>query len=81
MRMADDARTQQLPPELHQNLGTRRIVRLPPPRFPDADAIAQEERTARAHGGSVDILLVNPPAPDGGIWIRSQHRVGRRSRE
>ncbi|MHB1319118.1 MAG: B12-binding domain-containing radical SAM protein, partial [Anaerolineae bacterium] len=24
---------------------------------------------------------VNPPAPDGGIWIRSQHRVGRRSRE
>ena len=29
----------------------------------------------------MDILLVNPPAPDGGIWIRSQHRVGRRSRE
>jgi radical SAM superfamily enzyme YgiQ (UPF0313 family) len=29
----------------------------------------------------VDIMLVNPPAPDGGIWIRSQHRVGRRSRE
>ncbi|MEW5961747.1 MAG: radical SAM protein, partial [Chloroflexota bacterium] len=30
---------------------------------------------------TVDVLLVNPPAPDGGIWIRSQHRVGRRSRE
>ncbi len=30
---------------------------------------------------AVDVLLVNPPAPDGGIWIRSQHRVGRRSRE
>jgi radical SAM superfamily enzyme YgiQ (UPF0313 family) len=29
----------------------------------------------------VDVMLVNPPAPDGGIWIRSQHRVGRRSRE
>ena len=27
------------------------------------------------------MLLVNPPSPDGGIWIRSQHRVGRRSRE
>jgi hypothetical protein len=26
-------------------------------------------------------MLVNPPSPDGGIWIRSQHRVGRRSRE
>jgi radical SAM superfamily enzyme YgiQ (UPF0313 family) len=31
--------------------------------------------------GAVDILFVNPPAPDGDIWIRSQHRVGRRSRE
>ena len=31
--------------------------------------------------GSVDVLLVNPPSPDGAIWIRSQHRVGRRSRE
>lgn len=31
--------------------------------------------------GGVDIMLVNPPSPDGGIWIRSQHRVGRRSRE
>jgi radical SAM superfamily enzyme YgiQ (UPF0313 family) len=30
---------------------------------------------------AVDILFVNPPAPDRGIWIRSQHRVGRRSRE
>ncbi len=29
----------------------------------------------------MDVLLVNPPAPDGGLWIRSQHRVGRRSRE
>ena len=27
------------------------------------------------------MLLVNPPAPDRAIWIRSQHRVGRRSRE
>ena len=24
---------------------------------------------------------MNPPSPDGGIWIRTQHRVGRRSRE
>ncbi len=31
--------------------------------------------------GDVDILFVNPPAPDRAIWIRSQHRVGRRSRE
>src|SRR5581483_5230251 len=29
----------------------------------------------------VDVLLVNPPSPDGAVWIRSQHRVGRRSRE
>ena len=30
---------------------------------------------------AVDILLVNPPTPDGGLWIRTQHRVGRRTRE
>ena len=35
----------------------------------------------RLRESKVDVLLVNPPAPDGGIWIRSQHRVGRRSRE
>jgi radical SAM superfamily enzyme YgiQ (UPF0313 family) len=34
-----------------------------------------------ARDSQVDVMLVNPPAPDGGIWIRSQHRVGRRSRE
>jgi radical SAM superfamily enzyme YgiQ (UPF0313 family) len=79
--MADTEDTPGSPNALHENLGTRRIVRLPSPRFPDADAIAEHERTARRQSGKVDILLVNPPAPDGGIWIRSQHRVGRRSRE
>ena len=65
------------------SLNTRR--RLPPlraPSFPDADDIArQAELTEPRPDECVDILLVNPPAPDGGIWIRSQHRVGRRSRE
>ncbi|HVO28336.1 MAG TPA: radical SAM protein [Candidatus Margulisiibacteriota bacterium] len=79
--MADTQDTAEMPSAFSENLGTRRIVRLPPPRFPDADEIAQRERIARTQGGKVDVLLVNPPAPDGGIWIRSQHRVGRRSRE
>ncbi len=65
-----------------QNLGTRRIAKLREANFPDADpmvraGIANQQRSSDA----VDILLVNPPSPDGGIWIRSQHRVGRRSRE
>ena len=34
-----------------------------------------------SEGRPLDVLLVNPPSPDGGVWIRSQHRVGRRSRE
>jgi anaerobic magnesium-protoporphyrin IX monomethyl ester cyclase len=38
-------------------------------------------RAPVANGQQVDLLLVNPPPPDGGIWIRGQHRVGRRSRE
>jgi radical SAM superfamily enzyme YgiQ (UPF0313 family) len=63
-----------------ENLGTHRIVKLPPPRFPDADAVVRASGVANAARG-VDVLLVNPPAPDGGIWIRTQHRVGRRSRE
>ena len=68
--------------DTHMNMGmrTREIVR--PPKFPDAGAAVREyvvrrERPATA----VDVLLVNPPSPDGGIWIRSQHRVGRKSRE
>jgi len=46
-------------------LADEQVARLEPPRSP----------------GAVDIVFANPPAPDGGIWIRSQHRVGRRSRE
>ncbi|HSH00919.1 MAG TPA: radical SAM protein [Anaerolineae bacterium] len=67
---------------LRQNLGTRRVPKLRMADFPNADAIVQEgllkeDRPAEA----VDILLVNPPTPDGGLWIRTQHRVGRRTRE
>ena len=50
------------------------------PNFPNTDALLRAELAKRPQG-AVDILLVNPPAPDRGIWIRSQHRVGRRSRE
>jgi radical SAM superfamily enzyme YgiQ (UPF0313 family) len=48
--------------------------------YPDADAALEAIARPRPEG-AVDVLLVNPPAPDGAIWIRSQHRVGRRSRE
>lgn len=69
-----------LPDQLRENLGTRRVPKLSNVRFPDADPIvAKFTEEYRTH--NVDILLVNPPSPDGGIWIRSQHRVGRRSRE
>lgn len=63
------------------NLGTRRIPPLRPSSFPDAGAQVQTLTSSTRPEGTVDILLVNPPTPDGGIWIRSQHRVGRRSRE
>jgi radical SAM superfamily enzyme YgiQ (UPF0313 family) len=50
--------------------------------FPDADEIVREELLQAARPAeAVDILLVNPPTPDGGLWIRTQHRVGRRTRE
>src|SRR6266540_1019754 len=50
--------------------------------FPNADQIVRADlHSAPRSTEAVDFLLVNPPSPDGGIWIRSQHRVGRRSRE
>ncbi len=66
--------------DLRHNLGTRAVKRLRPPRFPDAGAAVREQTHTRPPG-AVDVMLVNPPSPDGGIWIRTQHRVGRRSRE
>ncbi|MBL8154842.1 MAG: radical SAM protein [Anaerolineae bacterium] len=69
-----------LPDPIRENLGSRRVPKLSNVRFPDADPIvAKFTDEYRQYG--VDVLLVNPPSPDGGIWIRSQHRVGRRSRE
>jgi anaerobic magnesium-protoporphyrin IX monomethyl ester cyclase len=67
-------------PEDSRNQGARIRQTVPTPVFPNTDDLLQEELAKRPRG-AVDILLVNPPAPDGGIWIRSQHRVGRRSRE
>ncbi len=65
-----------------ENLGTRRIPKLRPPEFPDADQVALDAQLTEPRPDEcVDVLLVNPPSPDGGIWIRTQHRVGRRSRE
>ncbi len=69
-----------LPDELRENLGSRRVPKLSNVRFPDADPIVAKF-TEEYRQYAVDILFVNPPSPDGGIWIRSQHRVGRRSRE
>jgi anaerobic magnesium-protoporphyrin IX monomethyl ester cyclase len=65
----------------HENLGGRRIPRLPDAHFPDISAAIRSASGGDQARSIVDVLLVNPPSPDGGIWIRSQHRVGRRSRE
>jgi anaerobic magnesium-protoporphyrin IX monomethyl ester cyclase len=66
--------------QLKRNLGTRGIRPLSMANYPDADVTLTDQPNPRPDG-AVDIMLVNPPSPDGGIWIRSQHRVGRRSRE
>lgn len=65
-----------------ENKGSRRIPPLRMAEFPNADEIVRQglldtPRSSKA----VDVLLVNPPTPDGGLWIRTQHRVGRRTRE
>ena len=67
---------------LKENLGTRRIPKLRMADFPNADEIVRQElQSQQRPEAAVDIVLVNPPTPDGGLWIRTQHRVGRRTRE
>ncbi len=64
------------------NAGLKPLSRMRESDFPNADPIVRASISTHARSPqAVDIMLVNPPAPDGGIWIRSQHRVGRRSRE
>jgi radical SAM superfamily enzyme YgiQ (UPF0313 family) len=64
------------------NLGSRLVPKLRMVDFPNADAIVRNGLlTASRPAEAVDIMLVNPPTPDGGLWIRTQHRVGRRTRE
>jgi len=65
-----------------ENLGSRRIPKLRIPSYPNADEIVRQGLLEAERGSEmVDVLLVNPPTPDGGLWIRTQHRVGRRTRE
>ena len=67
---------------LKENLGTRRIPNLRMANFPTADEIVRQNLLNKTRSAqAVDVLLVNPPTPDGGYWIRTQHRVGRRTRE
>jgi len=70
-------------PEVRKiNLRARRLPKLPMANYPSADQIVEEVLVNRARPeGAVDVLLANPPTPDGGLWIRTQHRVGRRTRE
>jgi radical SAM superfamily enzyme YgiQ (UPF0313 family) len=50
--------------------------------FPNADEIVRNGLlSAPRSPEAVDIMLINPPTPDGAYWIRTQHRVGRRTRE
>jgi radical SAM superfamily enzyme YgiQ (UPF0313 family) len=64
-----------------RNVGTKTRTILLQAKHPDTDEIAKQYQAARQERSLVEVLLVNPPTPDGGIWIRSQHRVGRKSRE
>ncbi|MFK7803646.1 MAG: radical SAM protein [Anaerolineae bacterium] len=67
---------------LKANLGTRRVPKLRMANFPNADEIVEQGLLEASRTDKmVDIMLVNPPTPDGELWIRTQHRVGRKTRE
>jgi anaerobic magnesium-protoporphyrin IX monomethyl ester cyclase len=64
------------------NMGSRLTLKLSKVNFPNADEIVRQGLLATPRSeDAVDIMLVNPPTPDGELWIRTQHRVGRRTRE
>ena len=64
------------------NMGSRLTPKLRMVDFPNADEIVRNGLlNAPRSEEAVDIMLVNPPTPDGELWIRTQHRVGRRTRE
>ncbi len=64
------------------NMGSRLTPKLSKVNFPNADEIVRQGLLATPRSEeAVDIMLVNPPTPDGELWIRTQHRVGRRTRE
>jgi len=64
------------------NKGVHPLRALKMADYPSEDSVVRQglNRLSRPPE-AVDVLLVNPPTPDGGLWIRSQHRVGRRTRE
>jgi anaerobic magnesium-protoporphyrin IX monomethyl ester cyclase len=80
LKKADERSNEETQDDIRVNLGTRAVKKLRPAQFPDAGAAVRHQTHTRPPG-AVDVLLVNPPSPDGAIWIRTQHRVGRRSRE
>ena len=68
--------------ETIDNLGKRSIPKLRIADYPNVDDIVRQGLLERPRPeNAVDILLVNPPTPDRELWIRTQHRVGRRTRE
>jgi anaerobic magnesium-protoporphyrin IX monomethyl ester cyclase len=80
LKKADRQSDEEIRDDIRVNLGTREVKKLRPAQFPDAGAAVRHQTHTRPPG-AVDVMLVNPPSPDGAIWIRTQHRVGRRSRE
>src|SRR5512147_2658353 len=64
------------------NMGARPLPAATMKDFANADEIVRQGLLGAPRSkDAVDILLVNPPTPDGALWIRTQHRVGRRTRE
>ncbi|MHB1416958.1 MAG: B12-binding domain-containing radical SAM protein [Chloroflexota bacterium] len=79
MQQIEEATKQASAGVVQHNVGARSLSRIATANYPDAGPAVRATRQYET--SKVDVLLVNPPSPDGAIWIRSQHRVGRRSRE
>jgi hypothetical protein len=57
-------------PKAQRNVGEKTRTIVLPMVHPDTDEVARLSAAARGEKSNVDVMLVNPPTPDGAIWIR-----------
>jgi len=52
-----------------RNVGVKTRTIVLPVTHPDTDEMSRQSAASRNEKSKVDVMLVNPPTPDGAIWM------------